>query len=755
MKKLISILLLVAFSANILFAQRPRPGVPAVYKPTVEKLEISDAANDFGEKGLPEPEIIGSNLSAKLAVSLAQEISKYDENSLPLLMAALQKAGFYIIDENQKILYKPSYGKGMGLAFYDFEVAGMLKLSRRGIVTTVEKFGGLIQKDIKEMPKNKIAELMLQDLKTALTSKNSEVKFWAKLIIELGKTFPQPIDLLTATPENAQINIIQASLWERRIVGDLISTASKQSGETSFENRQNTANLFRPKSNKVSFLNASFYNPNLVEGCDYANLETTGIDVTSMGLTTAHGKMLEFILEGIGKSKDTIAKVGNGLGIANLVLSWAKLIAAVSQIKGELKVEEPLPLIRTKSSRASEEGEKRLITGKFEIKMNKAREVNCYRLILNSTTGLDFNMPGSGALAEKPVSWELGGDVSFKGQNSSETGVFDAIVHLIGTSPSRDFTRQETDGNGESKIYIEGGKQKQDLTNQKLVPLPRKAKVRADIALKNMKDSKQEMADVGGVAFGIMMGGISPVGILSTIPEIGNRMEIPVSSITVPIRDWQPCTEDWGGIISVKREFQQTVVVKASRKSNGNSSGEGVRTILQTDEADITLNPRTAEEILKKVDKKPADIVGKGIHSNIFRGLRDREPCCGKDEGSWTTQFQEGTIEKYSGYVKERFNVSFSSSERDYSLSLGGNNLSFPGSKRAFMEVDSNCKLDRDEAYDTTEEATINFSPSLPDGRYGNRFINSEGELLAGEKEITDQSGAKLKWKWALARCSK
>jgi hypothetical protein len=55
---------------------------------------------------------------------------------LSYLIATLQKAGFYIIDDKQKILYQPTVDfKGMGLAFYDYEVVGMLKLSRAGYVT--------------------------------------------------------------------------------------------------------------------------------------------------------------------------------------------------------------------------------------------------------------------------------------------------------------------------------------------------------------------------------------------------------------------------------------------------------------------------------------------------------------------------------------------------------------------------------------------------------------------------------------------
>jgi hypothetical protein len=762
MKNILTILLLVAFSVNVLLAQRNKPGVPAVYKPTVEKLEINDAANDFGEKGLPQPEIIGSNPSDKLAAKLAKEISKYDENSLPLVMTMLQKAGFYIIDENQKILYKPIYGKGMGMAFYDFEVAGMLKLSRAGIVTTVGQMAGLIGKDLKKTTPNRLGELMLADLKTAANSKDQTKRFWARLIIAFGKEFPQPVDLLTATPETAQINIIQASLWERRLIGDLIATATQISGGMSLNNR----NLFRPKPNVVSFANASFTNKFVAEPCDYTQVETLQVDVASTAMTTIHGKTLGVVIDAEIEAAKTgamggLEKVGTGLGIASVALSWAKLIAAMSQMKGEIAVEEPLPLIRTKHSRGTRSspdsetgGAKKELTGKFYVKMNDLRKINCFRLAANMLTGLEFSMPGSGPLSEKPVSWEMDNSVNIGRNSKGYMNSVDDVAHLIGTTPTRDFTKQETDANGVNKIYIEGGFQKEDLSNKKVVPVPKKAKVRADVALKNMKDTKQEKADIGGFALGVVMGG-GILGILGAIPEIGNRMKVPVVSVSVPIRDWMPCSEDWGGIINVKREYSKTFVIRASRRSNGNSSGDGVRTEFKQDEIDVTLNPRTAEEILQKAPKKPADVVGKGIHSDITTILREGDPCCGEKEGKWTTQESYGTIEKYSGFVRENFNVGGSFKERDYDLSFYSYGLNFPGTIREFKEVDSDCDLDKDEAFDKTEEQMVDFSPSLMSGRYGNREFNSEGELLWGEKVLNAGDQGTFTWKWALARCQK
>ena len=761
MKRILVSLLIVCAVCTAALPQRNK--LPETRK-LIEKvipLEIADQANDFTVNGLPVPYIIGDNRSDATAAKIAAQLSKYDEDSLSKLMAALQKAGFYIIDENQKILYQPTVDEhGMGLAFYDYEVVGMYKLSRGGTITSVASLANLIAKDFPPPDKKKFGELMLEDLRSAAnlptkTKADAAKRFWARLIIELGKQFPEPVDLLTATPEKAQLNIIQASLWQRRLVGDLIAFVSKQN-ENANLNRKFPGDLFRGNRSDFEFVDASFARgARLYDPCNYADEETTEIDVAATGITTIHGKILgafvdEEIATAVTGSAGKLEKVGKGLGVASLVLSWAKLVAAVSQMHGSITVEDPMPLIRTKSGYTP--GEKRLLTGKFEIKVNNLRALNCVRTTLNMTTGLDFSMPSSGPLAEKPVSWELGGEVSFAGQRSSKTGVFDQTVYLKTLDGvTEDYHRQETDANGESKIYLEGTKQRKDLSNQKVVPYPKKAVVMADIALKNMKDTKQEIADVGGMALGVATGG-GLLGIFGAIPEIGFRMKLRVAAVTIPVRDWTPCSEDWGGTISVKREKKQTIVIKSTVMSNGNGTGNGIRQTSEFDQAEVTLNPRKPDEIDSK-DPNPAALVLSGKHSDVSELIRDGDPCCGSDEGKYTVKYREGKEMNYSRYVKDRVNVNYRGSERDYTLSFSIEPEPENVTWREFREVsESNCPLD-EESYSNEIESPYAIGFGLEDGRYGERVFNTEGELLFGTKEKTYPDGSKYTWTWALARC--
>ena len=761
----ITILLVGTFAAH---AQPGRPGANAKIIEKTIPVKILDPANDFADNGLPEPPVIPDGRSDASAAKLAAKLSKYEDDSLAYLIAVLQKAGFYIIDENRKILYQPTVDlKGMGLAFYDYEVVGMLKLSRGGVVTSVGKLADVIAKDLPPPLKQQFGAMMLQDLRKAAalevvaneqtSNKAPQTKrFWAKLIIELGKQFPTPVDLMTATPEAAQLNIIQASLWQRRLVGDLIAFNEQQG----IHRKQPTDTLAgrlmvdRP----FEFLNASLGEPVIPqEPCNYANEESLEVDVAATGLTTVHGTILGGFVDAAGDTKTTgglvrFEKVGLGLGVASAVLNWAKLVAAASQMKGEIKVEEPMPLIRTKYSNIA--GQRRTLTGKFEIKVNNLRQLNCVRTTLNMTTGLDFSMPSSGPLADKPVSWELSGETSFFGQGSSKTGQYEQIVYLLPIEgANRDHHKQETDASGESKIYLEGAKQKKDLNGLKLVPLPKKAIVRADVALKNMKDTKQEVADVAGFTIGTATGGGSLLGLLGSIPEIGFRMKIPVKAVAIPVRDWTPCSADWGGWITVTRKFEQTIAIKGNRLANGNTTGDGVRRISRVDEAEITLNPRKPEE-MQTQDPKPALIALRGKHSDISDLYRPLEPCCGNTEGKFTTRIRRGEEMEYNQIVRERFHVGYRGSERDYELDLGfGSSEGFPAKLHKFVEViETNCELD--EGFSKESDTLWLSSFTLTPGRYPYREVNSEGEFLFGTKDdVKLPDGSKEVWTWALARC--
>ena len=208
--------------------------LPATQKSRPIPLTFNNL-NDFADKGLPASASLPFGHVDHVAAVMAQQILKADEQSLPVLLTALQAAGFSVIDENQTVLLKPADGMGQALGIYDFEAVGALKLAKAGVGTSLEKITGTITKDIPQISARQFAELMLQDLRAqADNSDDAYLRFWARLIIELGNSPGQQVDLMDAPASRVNLSILQATLLIRRLQGDfyLMKTQFIKNGKT-------------------------------------------------------------------------------------------------------------------------------------------------------------------------------------------------------------------------------------------------------------------------------------------------------------------------------------------------------------------------------------------------------------------------------------------------------------------------------------------------------------------------------------------
>lgn len=743
------------------FGQRPRPRAAAPPPEKAEDISVSDPESDFAEKGLPPPFIIGLNPSEKLAQTLARDISKYDEKSFPLLIATLQKAGFHIIDRNEKILYSPVSGDGVGMAFYDFEVAGMLKASKLGIVTTLGKLTDIISADTKDVPSAAMGEAILRDLKSALKSENPQVRFVASLIFELGRNFPKPVDLKTASPQNATINIIQASLIERLILGDLLRSYAAFTEGSAF---YRPADLFRFPQYSFSFVNAAFSktgNGPCPDLADLSKLQKYSKNANKVLKTIAifrelaskWGVDISDIKPGGIRIPDRLISAekfknfAKGVSKANAALAWTKLIVGLARIKVKFDVQDPMPLERVKHTMMPG-GKTSIVTGQFTMDIPDADAINCAGKALGLATGLSFSVPNNGPFTDKPVTWEV------VATGSRETKYTSTPVYVSSPDDNRpDISKQVTNSAGESKVTLTGKPQKENLVGQPVIPIPKHVDLRVSIAMEDMKLG-DDAPKLGSFFVGLVSA--DPLSILSIIPEVLSKVKFSTFGTRIPVRDWAPCTEDWGGEIIYKRTLSQTIVVKAERRSNGNSKGDGVRTISEIDEAIVTLNPRQPEGINEK-SPNFADIIARGHRSDIFEGKRDGDPCCGNTGGTFDTVFRSGFEESYSHLVKQPVPISFHGSENDYSLGFDLHTDIMKSTKREFYEiVSSSCPLEYNSAESKEFESMALISASLEAGRYPDRFVNSMGDLLKGEKSFKRplEGGVEITtWKWELARC--
>jgi hypothetical protein len=134
--------------------------LPTVKHQPSKSIQLGfDNLNNFVEKGLPPSADFPIDDLDLAAVMMAQQISKSDENSLPILLTALQTAGFTIIDETGKVLRTPiGEGKGQGLAIFDFEAVGALKLANHGVSLSLEKVAGQIVKGVPQISASEFAD---------------------------------------------------------------------------------------------------------------------------------------------------------------------------------------------------------------------------------------------------------------------------------------------------------------------------------------------------------------------------------------------------------------------------------------------------------------------------------------------------------------------------------------------------------------------------------------------------------------------
>lgn len=740
--KIASIALLsLVFNGVAVFGQVKK--IPKLTAPVMKfdpdaKSEVKpdDTANDFSENGLPAPDDFGGPPSDALAVSMAREILKYDEDKLPLLMTTLQRAGFFIINDKNKVLYQPTTGQGMGLAFYDHEVAGMYKLSRRGIVSSYSKIAAKMGENAPEFPPSKIQTLLINDLKLAATSNNREVRFWARLIVELGRQASPPVDLLANPSPDAPLSIIQASLIERRLIGDIIAFAERSS--SNFK-------PFRQRSDNAMFVNAAY----VFDGpCQPNNVESLVMDGASLGITTAHGKFLEAVGETLSeKGSATLGKISNGLFLVNLALGWAKLAAALTSVKGEIKIADPMPLVRTKNAN---EGESRMMTAKLWSEVGNKSWLNCVRLALNTATGLDFSMPNDGPLAQRDVSWELTGKSSFAGQGSSKTGKYDNFVNLKPPEgANRDASQQISDDNGESKMELVGAPKIPTVINKPVVPVRKKASVRVSVALKAKKDTAQNFLDLGGAVIGTLMSG--PLGVLGSLPEVGFRMKFPVRTLNAPVKDWELCTSDWAGNVEYKRIFHTAYSVNGGGRN-------GTQTIDEKTEITWVLNPRTRD--------MPADTPP--IHAttyvdidnrSLFEGTGEADVCCDrngkKDSGA---RIRELIETNYSGQTETHLVPELTDDLWLSIFPLMTKGVPFKGKyHRSFTVSESVCPVDADQTAESTTEYPVHLNlESLTRTKTNRRIANNgEGvEELTGTETFDDPRGGTITYTWSLARCN-
>ena len=514
----------------------PAPLPPAITE-TKNSIQLAfNTLNDFPDKGLPASAALPTDNLDQAAVRMAQQISKADEQSLPVLLAALQTAGFSIIDQQGKVLRAPpGDAKGQGLAIYDFETVGSLKLDNRGVSTSLETIARTITKNTPQISSAQFAELMLKELRAhADNPHNAFLRFWARLIIELGKSSARPVDLRTASPSKVKLSMLQATLLIRRVQGDLytLKTPPKHTGmiPPPFSQRQSMVSALGnmddvPRIRLVSNSPINTNNPlcNLT-GDQALLLDGLAIELTGWkGLSVKQlGPELEEISEGIAK--------------VNAVLAWGKLVAALYMMRGEITVDHP-PLIRTINSIP---GEKRLMTARLWSEVGQKEVLNCVRPFINAFTGLDFKLPIDGPLADVAVEWHFAGDDDTRVNNAGTRNLKPFVLFESPQGADRNREKQVTDDQGVSKMWLVGAAKIPAVAYLKHPNEVRKtANVVVGVTHKSAKDVLQNFFDIGAAVIGVAAGEGLPA-LIGAAAELGHHVTYAAAWATIPVIDHDP-----------------------------------------------------------------------------------------------------------------------------------------------------------------------------------------------------------------------
>jgi hypothetical protein len=469
---------------------------------------------------------------------------------------------------------------GQGLVVDAGEVAATSKLYGEGYGVGLNHLGLAFAKvpTFKDVP---LASLQLEVIRSAAKSDHPAVRFWGRFIVELGRNSPGAHDLLgQVNPAEVRLDAVQVFLLLSRLAGDLALLdrpakanngfppgavgARHQTVAYSHHARLQTQ-VVRGRTNESRFIPVRFTVP-IQQPCGTTDGQGVVLDYGALASTTLNGELLE-----------RLGHTGKGIPIANVVLAVLKFILTYAMLETEI-ILAGTSLVRTKDTKP---GEMRVLLARVWIE-NKAEAINCVRPFLNMI-GLDFNLPQSGPLAGVNVVWEgvLGFDEDSRGSLSSAQ----EFIRNLGKEPPRGkpilyfgslfspvrSRTQPTNQHGLSSISVTGSPQEKDLSREKLTQINEVAGVMIRVQIKSTKINDVPSAlgtigDFAGPVIALLTGDVAGAAVgLAT--EILYRMSWRGSEpFYFVVRDWEPCTGQWTGTITVTEGYKYTDSFKDSHR---------------------------------------------------------------------------------------------------------------------------------------------------------------------------------------------
>lgn len=542
----------------------------------------------FTSGRLPPPASMPEGSVEEQAIALAAKLAAGDEGSTAALYAAMLASGYGVREEGGAVR-RPAGGAGQGLVIDAWQLAATAKLYGEGYGVGLDRIGtalGAMEPGFTGAP---VAELLAKDLRLAARSENDALRFWANFIVELGRQADEPYDLLTGEGlSRARLDAVQLNLILTRLAADF-HVLGKQGRRTA------TAERRRPRAGNVRFANASFTRASFApespaaaappaaaqepttaaaQPCQLGEVESIILDYNATALTTAFGELSGYLE---GKGAGSIVKWSKIAQKANILLTVLKFFATYAAVNAVITLDGE-ELTRTKTT---QDGERRVLTAKLAIDTGKWQVMNCIRPALNAA-GLDFSLPGSGAMAGVRVVWRLaeGGDTRgywgrvwhtasnlkdiLAGKMVANDG--GALVYLDPAAGAKGDAEKHhysyTDDNGESKTPVVGHGQEKDLSKLPLKVVHKAFGVKVDIQVKTMriKDAKGAVGTLGDLAGNViaaLTGDLLGAGVGTVAESLYRSNWHSSQTFYFPVRDWAPCDGGWRGVVSIVRELRE------------------------------------------------------------------------------------------------------------------------------------------------------------------------------------------------------
>lgn len=602
-----ALVLACALSGTLSAASQTRraPAKRPVNKPPVSKTTAVDEKVDlagllppdrskllgaaFREGVLPQAAAVPSGSIEEQAVALAATLGAGDEGSTPALLAALKAAGYGVRGRDGVVNFNQSGWQGITLD--EWEVAAVAKLYGDGWGVGLGRLGDALALVAPEWKRETNAADLVRGVRAAATSDNPSLRFWGNFIIELGRHAAQPYDLRKdEDAQRARLDAIQVALILTRLAADLnfVGRRAQQRAELKREELERDrgavrfvnaaynggAALGRPaKSAPAASALRETAQESAPQPCTNSEMESLILDLNATGMGIGFGQLLGYL-----EAKKVVSEnPGQIMGAANAALVILKLILSYAALESEITLEGGM-LTRTKTTQP---GERKALTAKVKIDVGKWQVMNCIRPGLN-LAGIDFSLPGNGALGGVRVDWNLGEGGDSRGYvgrvwdtatnvgkilNNEPTGESDAIVFLDIASDAATAAEKRhynyTDADGVSKVYAVGMAQKRDMSGEVLRPVMKRMGVDINIQIKTMRLTNGTAAagtvnDLAGNAIAFLTD--DKLGFVAgTAAETTYRSNLGSSKTHYfPVKDWVPCDGRWRGTITYHRTFDES-----------------------------------------------------------------------------------------------------------------------------------------------------------------------------------------------------